>query len=239
MMINIYEVTLRTIVAFIILYFLCRVLGKKQIAQITFFDFVSGITIGSIVGNLVINPNVSLTNGLSALAIFCIIVLLIDYSALKSIFARKFFSSEPTLVIKDGKILGEGMRKERLNNEELLFLLRKNGIFYLDEVELAFFETDGSISALRKQGKLPTYKEDIQVQKPKRGLPQTFIIDGQLMNNSLRSIGKDLTWVKSFLTSRGINDIKEVNIAQIDELENLFVDIRDDHQVLTAQVKHS
>jgi uncharacterized membrane protein YcaP (DUF421 family) len=205
--------------------------------HVTFFDFVSGITIGSIVGNLVINPNVTLTNGLVALSIFCLIVLLIDFLALKSISARKFFSSEPTLVVKDGKILGEGMRKERLNNEELLFLLRKKDIFYLDEVELAFFETDGSLSALRKQEKLPAYKEDIQVQKPKRGLPQTFIIDGQVMKNSLTSTGKDLTWVNSYLESQGIINISSVNVGQIDELGNVFLDLKKDHQ--RVKIKHS
>ncbi|MCT8138958.1 DUF421 domain-containing protein [Anaerobacillus sp. CMMVII] len=239
MSIDIYEVTWRTIAAFIVLYFLCRVLGKKQIMQLTFFDFVSGITIGSIVANLVINPNVTLTNGLVALSVFCLIVLLIDYSVLKSISARKFFSSEPTLVIKDGKILGEGMRKERLNNEELLFLLRKKGIFYLDEVELAFFETDGSLSTLRKQEKLPAYKEDVHVHKPKRGLPQTFIIDGQLMKNSLASLGKDINWVKTLLSNNSIKDLKDVNIAQMDEQGNLYLDMKDDKLSEFAQVKHS
>jgi uncharacterized membrane protein YcaP (DUF421 family) len=105
---SILEMILRTLVVFIVLYLWCRILGKKLLSQITFFDFVAGITLGTISGSIMFRPNITLITGLAGLSVFALFALSLDVLAFKSFRGRKIINSEPTLLIKNGKILEEG-----------------------------------------------------------------------------------------------------------------------------------
>ncbi|MBM7660218.1 uncharacterized membrane protein YcaP (DUF421 family) [Bacillus mesophilus] len=225
------EMIVRCLLIFAVLYTMCRILGKKLISQMTFFDFVAGITLGSIAGAFMFSQGVPKSVGIVGLVLFAILALLVDYIALKSFKARKILNDEPTLVVKNGKIHEEGMAKSRLSVDELLFQLRKKNIFYVDQVDIAFFETDGSVSALKRVGELPPTKTELQINTPSRGVPQTFIIDGKILENSLASINKDHSWVEFILKSKGVS-MKEVFIAQIDENNTIYIDKRSDQQSL-------
>ncbi|WP_226037623.1 DUF421 domain-containing protein [Aquibacillus saliphilus] len=222
------EMALRTVITFVTLYILARILGKKLIAQMTFFDFVAGVSLGSIVSGIMFSSNITKTVGLFGLVIFALLALLVDFISLKSFKGRKILNDEPTLVFKDGKVYEEGMSKARLTMDELLFQLRKKKIFYLDEIDFAFFETDGSVSAMKKKKQLPPTKQELQINTASRGVPQTFIIDGKLLSNSLKAAGKDEKWVQSILQTNGILKVADVAIAQIDEQNKVYIDKRHD-----------
>lgn len=224
----IFEMVIRTFVVFVVLYLWCRILGKKLISQITFFDFVAGITLGTISGSIMFSPNISISTGLVGLSLFALFALSLDYIALKSFKGRKIINSEPTLLIKDGKILEEGMFKNRLTMEDLLFNLRKKNIFYVDQVDVAFFETDGTVTALKKSENMPATRKDLQIVVPSRGLPQAFIIDGKILENSLKAVGKDRKWVDSVLLAQGISEISEVALAQVDQNYKVYIDRKND-----------
>jgi len=222
------EMSVRVLSSFIVLYVMCRILGKKLISQMTFFDFVAGVSLGSITASFIFTSAVPKKVGLYGLFLFAILALVLDFIVLKSFKGRKVLNDEPTLIIKNGKILEEGMGKARLTVDELLFQLRKKNIFYLDEVELAFFETDGTVSALKMTNQMPPTKQDMNIQTPSRGLPQTFIIDGKILPNSLKTLGKNEEWVKEVLKNKGITDIGHVSVAQMDQLGNIYIDHRKD-----------
>jgi uncharacterized membrane protein YcaP (DUF421 family) len=222
------EMMIRTTIVFVALYLWCRILGKKIISQITFFDFVSGITLGTISGSIMFSQNVPLTVGLVGLSLFAILGLTIDFVVLNSFKARKVLDSEPTLIVKNGKILEEGMGKTRLTMDDLLMLLRKNSVFYVDQVDIAFLEIDGTLSVLKKTESLPVTPKDLNLLSSSRGLPQTFIIDGQILENSLAAIGKDQIWVESILQSNGISKVGDVALAQIDQQNQVYIDKRND-----------
>ncbi|RSK26132.1 DUF421 domain-containing protein [Bacillus sp. HMF5848] len=226
------EMTIRCILIFVALYIMARILGKKIIAQMTIFDVVAGITLGSISGSFMFSHDISITVGVYALILFAILTLLIDFIALKSFIGRKILTDEPTLIIKNGKIHEEGMAKARLSVDELLFQLRKKNIFYVDQVDFAFFETDGTVSANLKTEEQPATKKELTLSTPSRGIPQTFIIDGKILKNTLKSLNKDEEWVYSLLKSYNVNKISDVFIAQIDEREAVFIDKRVDHSSL-------
>jgi uncharacterized membrane protein YcaP (DUF421 family) len=225
---GILEMVIRTVVVFISVYVWSRILGKKLISQMTFFDFVAGISLGSIAGSIMYSANISLTTAIIGLSLFALLAFILDLLAVSSFKARKILDDEPTLVVKDGNILEEGMRKARLNMDELLFQLRQKNIFYLDEVELAYFETNGKVSALKKPEYKPVTRKDLQLLSSSRGQAQTFIIDGQILENSLASIGKDEDWVKDIIKSHGANEISDVAIAQVDENNKVYIDTRKD-----------
>jgi len=223
-----YEVFIRATVSFITLYILCRLLNKKLIAQMTFFDFVAGITIGSIVASTIVMGDTPLYIGILGLLFFCFYTFLSSVGAIKSLWGRKILEDEPTFLIKNGQVLEEGLKKVRLTMDGLLTGLRKKGFFYVDQVETAYMETDGTITALAKPAYLNAMQKDVAAIQVSRGTTQAFIIDGQILSSSLHRLGKDMTWVRQVLQANHIPNIKDVFFAEVDGLGNVYIDKRQD-----------
>ncbi|QXE03585.1 DUF421 domain-containing protein [Terribacillus sp. DMT04] len=175
---------------------------------------------GAIASIMILESRVPLLKGGYVVILFGALTWFLGVSAIKSFTARKVLDDEPLLVIKDGKIHEQGMKHARLTKDSLLPLLRQKDIFYLGEVEFAFFETDGSLSPYKK----PNQKSD---QATVRGVPQTFIMDGKILEDSLQATGKNKDWVAHILKTRQIN-LRDVFVAQLDERGELYVDMRND-----------
>lgn len=133
--------------------------------------------------------------------------------------------------MESGKVLEEGMEKVRFTIDELLTQLRKKGIFYLDEVDLAILETDGKISVLRQPLAMATTRQDVDSIRPSRGQPQVFILDGHLLPYSLEAIGKDQQWVQDTLDQWQVADMKKVIVAQVDAQDKVYIDTKKDKAV--------
>lgn len=225
---TIYEMIVRTTVGFIVLYILCRMLNKKLIAQMTFFDFVAGITIGSVVASSMLMKDVPVYIGMVGLVLFSFYTFLSGIGAIKSLWGRKILEDEPTYLIKDGKVLEEGLKKVQLTMDGLLTNLRKKGYFYVDQVETAMMETDGTVSILAKPPFLHAMQKDVFNIQASRGLAQAFIIDGKVLQKSLKLLGKDMHWVLQTLETNNISNVEDVFFAQIDQLGNIYIDMRED-----------
>lgn len=222
------EIIIRTTIGFVTLYILCRLLNKKLIAQMNFFDFVAGITIGSIVASSIIMKDVPIWMSMTALIFFCFYSFLTSVVAIKSLRGRKLLEDEETYLIQNGQVLEEGLKKVRLTMDGLLTTLRKKGFFYLDQVETAIMETDGSVSVLAKPPFLNAMQKDVFNIQASRGLAQGFIIDGKILHQSLKILGKDESWVRDILLQYNIKELADVFYAQIDEQGKIYIDIRDD-----------
>ncbi len=226
---TILEMAIRTTVGFITLYILCRILNKKLIAQMTFFDFVAGITIGSVVASSMLMKDIPIYVGMTGLILFCLYTFLSSIVAIKSLVGRKILEDEPTFLIKNGQVYEEGLKKVRLTMDSLLTGLRKKGFFYIDQVETAYLETDGTISAMAKPPYMNVTQKDIHNIQMSRGISQAFIIDGQVLTHSLNMLGKDMNWVNQILTQNNISTIKDVFYAQMDGVGNVYIDKRNDN----------
>ncbi|WP_216829700.1 DUF421 domain-containing protein [Alkalihalobacterium elongatum] len=222
------EVIIRTTLLFIVLYILCRILNKKLIAQMTFFDFVAGITIGSIVATAMLMKDIPVYIGVIGLVFFSLYTFISNIIAIKSFTGRKILESEPTYVIKDGQVLEDGLKKGMLTMDSLLTSLRKKNVFNLDEVDTAILETDGTISVLVKPPYLPAMQKDVYNIQPNRGVGQAFILDGNILMKSLELLGKDMEWVKTTLTAHNVEKIEDVFYAQIDKQGIVYIDVRED-----------
>ncbi|QGQ98346.1 DUF421 domain-containing protein [Paenibacillus psychroresistens] len=220
------EILLRTVIAFIGLLFWARIIGKKLISHFTFFDFVAGVTFGSIGGNLIFNNQVTLFYGIVGLSLFSALGLLADYISLKSLIGRKLLDSEPLLIIKDGQIFMDNLKKARLTINELMMLLRKKDIFYIDEIEFALFETDGSLSIRKIADSLSITRGDMNISKKSRGIPQLCIIDGVIMEENLKKIQKNKQWMEIILKHSDIQ-LEQVILAQIDQQDYCVFKLRE------------
>lgn len=216
------EYALRTSLAFFIVMLLTRTIGRKQLAQITLFDFVSTITLGILAVSALVTHTLGIFTGLIALAVWGGLTLVSNFFSLKSLPARKLLTSDPVMVIHNGKILENNLAKTYYNVNILLEQLKIKNIFDPAEVQIGILEIDGELSILKKT--------DIQTKNPAAGkfTGKELIIDGQIIDTALRRAGLTREWLLYELTSRGITNTREVVIAAITPTGKLYIDLEED-----------
>lgn len=221
------EVVVRTLASALVLFILTRLLGKRQISQLSFFEYVTGITIGSITAYLSVDVDNHWSLGLISMGVWFLVSLGIEYLQIKSVKARNWIDSKSTVLIKGGKILEENLKKEKLTNDELLEQLRKKSIFQAAQVEFAVIEPDGEINALLKKEYQPITPSSLGVKVAPEQEPQTVIVDGNIMDEPLATSGYSRQWLHTELEKLGVS-LDNVNIAQVDSFGQLYVDLYDD-----------
>lgn len=214
--------------AFFSLLVFMRFMRKKQLSQYTFYDYVVGITIGSIASTLSIeleNRTVSVYWGL---IIWAVLPVFLGWLYLKSIVIRKIFDSETVVLIKEGKILEDNLKKELLNLEDLQMQLRSVGIFELADVEYAVLEKNGQVNAVKKKEKQPLTPGDLNLTVLNKGGPLVLILDGKIMHDTLQNSPYSEAWLLGELSKKGVTDVSQVVIAQVDTAGSLYLDLRRD-----------
>ncbi|WP_123054387.1 DUF421 domain-containing protein [Clostridium sp. JN-1] len=214
----------RSIVAFLLLIVYARFLGKKQISQLTLFDYVLGITIGSMAASISLDLSSRIWPQWVALTTWTVAGLAVDLLTTKSRFAAKCIEGEPTILIMNGVILENNMRKLRYNTTNLLQQLRSKDIFDLNEVHFAVLEPNGDLSVLKKPELQPVTAKDMNIPVSKTGLGIELIYDGIVVDLNLKQINRDRYWLMSELKKFGVKDPSEVFLATYEASGSLYVD---------------
>lgn len=210
------NIGIRTLVIAIIIFFLTKLLGKKQISQLSLFDYIVGITIGSTVADIALDTEKNFMGGVVSLVIFVLIDYFISILTMKNISARRFLVGVPTVLVEKGEIIESGLKKCKLDINELLAEARIEGYFNIDEIDYALMEINGAISFLPKEKEKPVTKKDMKIQLDKSGLTVNAIIDGVYMENNMKAIDKDKKWLVHELKVQGYNTFDEILLATID-----------------------
>lgn len=210
------NIFLRTIIVLIILFFIAKMVGKKQISQLNLFDYIVGITIGSIAADISLDLEKDLMAGLVSLFLYGIIAYLISLLTMKSIKARRFFTGVPTVLVENSKIIESGLKKTKIDINELLAEARIAGYFDLDEIEYAIMEVNGNISFLPKDREKPITKKDVNLKSVDTGLTANVIIDGKYMKNNMKAIGKNKKWLDHELKILGYDNYDNILLATVD-----------------------
>lgn len=213
---NFFNICFRTILVLIILFFITKMMGKKQISELNFFDYVVGITIGSIAADISLDIEKNMIAGIAALFIYGFISYIISFVSIKSILARRFFIGVPTVLVEKGKIIESGLKKSKIDVNDLLMEARENGYFNLDEIDYALMEVNGNISFLPKEKEKPVTKRDMKVKCSNEGLTVNGIIDGKYMVNNMTAINKDKEWLDHELKVNGYDNYDNILLATID-----------------------
>ncbi|MEH7495817.1 DUF421 domain-containing protein [Neobacillus niacini] len=221
------DIIIRSFVFLALLFFMTKILGKKQISELSFFEYVSGITIGSIAGEAITGLEKNMFQGMMAIIIFTLATLSADILALKSKTFRDFIEGKGTVFIKDGKVLEENLKKEKYSIDELSALLRQKDIYRVADVEFAVLEPRGNLSALLKKEHQPLTPKDLNLQMPNEKEPQTVIMDGSILDEPLMYSGKSRGWLTLELAKLGLT-LENVFIGQVDSYGELTVDVYDD-----------
>jgi uncharacterized membrane protein YcaP (DUF421 family) len=222
---SIYITSLRTLLGFFMLLLLTRLLGKKQISQMTFFTYITGIALGNIAGDLVVHKDIKIIDGVTGLILWTSLTMCIEYISLKSSHARVILNGEPSLVIKNGKINEKVMVSNKLNMDDLTMLLRTKNIFSIKEVDYAILEPNGQISVLKKAENEPLTRKNARIQiKPRRYIPTELIVDGNIVKRNLEELHLSVDWLIRELSDNGVNSIEEVFYAELQPDGSIFVD---------------
>jgi uncharacterized membrane protein YcaP (DUF421 family) len=212
------------VLAFFAILLVTRILGKEQMGELTFYEYVTGITIGSLAADMATITIISPWVILMALVMFAALTFLMGYVSLKNRAARKLLEGEPTLVIQNGKILAKNMSRCRYNIDDMLLQLRTQGVFNVDDVEFAVLESNGQLSVLRKSHKQPVTREDLKIPSGYEGLSSEMIVDGEIIYQNLQQNNLDEAWLILELERQGIRSPKEIMLASLDTRGNLYVD---------------
>ncbi|UYZ24209.1 YetF domain-containing protein [Mesobacillus jeotgali] len=225
------ELLLRIAIGFVVLFSMARWAGRKEISQMTFFNLVSAIAFGSIAAALVVNPSVSILNGIIALLGWAAFTVLTDQIHIKSKKARKLLMGDPVIVIKKGEIMEDALRQARLDTDSLKAMLREKSIFSLSDVDYAIFETDGKLSVMKKEGKQTVTKSDMNLAMPSGNfvpLSTELVSDGRVNVQNLNKMNKDRTWLDEQLQQSGVQSLDDVFYAEVQPDGNLYIDKRND-----------
>lgn len=218
-------VVFQTLLAFVGVLVYARILGKQQMAQLTFYDYITGITLGNIAAAMALD-----VGGQHTWVYLWVMTLFffLSYSAglitEKSRPLRKLIEGEPTILVHNGKILEHNMSKSRYNMENLMMQLREKDVFVISDVEYAIAETNGSLTVLKKSQKRPATPADLNARTGYEGLPSELIVDGKVVYQNLKQNNLDEQWLITRLNSLGYNDPREISYACLTADGQILID---------------
>jgi uncharacterized membrane protein YcaP (DUF421 family) len=223
---EILTVALHSVIAISTLFVLTRLMGKKQVAQLSFFDYTIGISIGSIAAQFAIDPRISVVSGLTGLFVFALFAVLMSVISMKSYIGRKLLDGTPAVLIEKGKIIEKALKKSQLNINDLLEECRQKDAFDVNEIEYAVLETNGRLSVLKKPEHKTLTPKDMQITPPYQGLCTDIIIDGKVIKEHLAKIQRDEKWLEAELGKRNLMNFRDVLLAYVDGAGELRVYLR-------------
>ena len=212
---EVFQVVLTALLSAAALFVTAKLMGHKQVAQLDFFDYISGITIGSIAAELATELE-SPWKPLIAMAVYGIIEIILSL-----ITSRKYINGTPTILMDSGKLYRDNMKKAKLDLSEFMMLCRQLGYFNLNDIQTAVFEYNGKLSVLPVSGKRPANPADLGLTPTQEHICTEIIMDGRIMADNLKRMGLEEKWLQKQLDAQGFHSAKEVFLGVCDENKNL------------------
>ena len=221
-------VFVRTIILYILIITLMRLMGKRQIGQLQTSELVVSLIIADLAAIPMGNTGIPLLAGIVPILTLFVGEALLSYLSLKSQIARRVLSGKPSIIISKGEIIETELNKQRFNIDDLTEQLRIKNVSSIEDVEYAILETGGNLSVILKTNKMPIIREDLNINAQYKGLPTSIIIDGTLMKENLSIAGINENWLKSELQRNKISSEKDVLYAFITPEKVLKYQLKDE-----------
>lgn len=216
------DVTIRALLSLITLFFVTKMIGKKQVSQLSLFDYVIGISIGNFAAEMTINLESNEIHGIVAVVIFGFIAFLVSILTMKSIKLRRFFMGTPTIVIEHGKIIQDSFYKVRYDINDVLEQCRIKGYYDISDIDYAIVEANGELSILPNSNSREVTVKDMNLKVEKDGLCANVIIDGKIMYKNLEYINKKEEWLLKELKVKG-KELDDIILATVDINDKLMI----------------
>lgn len=216
------KVILVSLLSAVSLFVIAKIMGHKQMAQLDFFDYITGITIGSIAAELATELEAP-WKPLIAMIIYGMVSYGLTIAAHKFPKVRKYINGTPTIIMNNGKLYRKNMKKAKLELSEFMVLCRQEGYFNINEIQTAIFEYNGRITILPKSEKRPLTPEDVNITPEKAQIFTEIIMDGRILHENLKRLGLDLTWLEKELKKQRYDSAREIYLGICDGNNKLLL----------------
>lgn len=214
------KVILTSVLSAVALFLIAKIMGHKQMSQLDFFDYITGITIGSIAAELATELEKP-WKPLVAMIIYGVITVVLTLITSKLPRTRKFINGTPTIIMNNGKIYRKNMKKAKMDLSEFMVMCRQEGYFNLNDIATAIFEYNGRLTILPKATKRPVNPNDMNIVPPPDSINTEVIMDGQILEGNLKRLGLDINWLEKELKCQGYNTAKEIFLGICDDNNKL------------------
>ena len=217
---EIIKVILTSVLSAAALFFIAKIIGHKQMSQLDFFDYITGITIGSIAAELATELEKP-WKPLIAMVVYGTVAVILTAVTNKFLRARKFINGTPTIIMNNDKIYRKNMKKAKIDLSEFMVMCRQEGYFNISDIQTAVFEYNGKLTILPKSTKRPVTPKDMNIIPPEEFINTEVIIDGRIMDENLKRMGLNTVWLEQKIKEQGYKNAKEVFLGLCDNKNNL------------------
>lgn len=214
---------LKTVFMYTFVLFVTRVMGKREIGQLSPFDLVVAIMIADLAAMPLEEKSIHIHDAVIPIAVLAIAEAVFAFMTLRSEKARSLISGKSSIVVRDGKILEGALRELRYNIDDLLSGLREKDVSNIQDVEFAILEGSGRLSVIMKSQARPVTPRDLGITTSYEGLPYPLVTDGEVKYKYLSQLGLTITWLKEELRKKGVKDPSDVLLASLDTSGELYV----------------
>ena len=209
---DIIKLILTSVLSAVSLFIITKFMGHKQVAQLDLFDYITGITIGSIAAELATELD-SPKKPLIAILVYGVISVSLNIITHKFPRTRKYINGAPAILMNDGKLYRENFKKSKLDLSEFMLLCREQGFFDLEDIQTAIFEANGRLTVLPKSESRPMSAKDINLSVPTSHIGTEIIMDGRIMGENLKRAGLDAKWLDAKLRESGYKKVEDIFLA--------------------------
>jgi uncharacterized membrane protein YcaP (DUF421 family) len=220
MLTEIFQTVLTTLVSVVVLFIIAKLIGHKQVAQLDLFDYINGITIGSIAAELATELE-SPHRPLTAMIVYGAVAVALNLITNKFMRVRKYVNGTPTIIMDGGKLYRKNMKKAKLDLSEFLLMCRQAGYFHLEEIQTAVYEYNGVLTILPASENRPLTPQDMNLSPEKAAILAEVIMDGRVLGENLQRMGKDVNWLQKRLREQGFSSVREIFLGLCDDKGNV------------------
>lgn len=205
-----------------VLFLLAKLMGNKQMSELNMFDYINGITIGSIAAELATGEFTDIYDGVMAMVIYSLIAIMLTFLSQKSLLLRRFITGKSIIIYDNGKFYNKNLSTAKIDINEILVMCRSKGYFNFDEIQTVILESNGQLSILPKDKNRPLTPDDMKITVLQSGVEAVVIQDGKVLERNLKATGNNIEWLKKELKKQNIKT-NEVFIAFCDNNNTLKV----------------
>lgn len=217
------QIVILSVASIVTLFILTKLMGYRQMSQMSMIDYINGITIGSIAAEMATALDENPLHGIVAMTVYALFAILLSFLSMKSIKLRRFIVGRPVILLNNGSIYEKNLRKAKIDINEFLTQCRVAGYFDVSKLQSAVLEADGRISFLPLSTERPLTAADVKLSPEQETMTANVVIDGHIMQKNLLHTGKDETWLHRQLKAQGADNVRDVLLASVDMQNKLTV----------------
>lgn len=220
---EIFKIIILSTTSIIILFILTKIIGSREISQLSMFDYINSITIGSIAAEMATSLEENFMQPLVAMITYAVIIIIIEFISCRSLRLRRFINGKSLILLDNEKLYKENFKKAKIDVTEFLTECRNKNYFNISDIQTAILEPNGKLSIIPKASKKQVTSEDLNLNPKQERIVTNVILDGKIVYENLKSTGNNETWLINNLKKQNITNIKNIFLATCDSDNNLSV----------------